>query len=109
MSNEMTVRVHADYQCFPTWVHRGHASENVAPDTLPISVGLAREFDQWGADFDATLDQDNPVDSGFRTPQEAEDFGERGERLARRLQLELGDSTRVVYYDIRKSARVAMS
>ncbi|MFJ2555433.1 MULTISPECIES: hypothetical protein [unclassified Streptomyces] len=109
MPNETTaVRVHPDYDCFPTWLHHGDDSDNVAPDTLPVSDGLARDLAAWGAEFDATLDRDNPVDSGFHTEADEQDFAARGEGLARRLQEELGAGVPVVYYDIRKSERVPM-
>ncbi len=108
MSDEPTVRVHAEYDCYPTWVHQGEDVENVPPGTLGISGPLAQELDAWADEFDAILDWDNPIDSRFRTPQVEESFVVRGEQLARRLQTELGDTARVVYYHIRKSARVTM-
>lgn len=109
MPEEKVVRVLPDYDCYPTWVRQGTDYDNVSPDTLPVSDGLARELDRWGDEYDATLDRDNPIESGFPTPEEKEDFAVRGEELARRLQRELGATAQVVYFDIRTSEHVRLS
>jgi hypothetical protein len=111
MTDETTVRVMPDYDCHPLWVHHGENvgdTENVDPHDLSVSAALAEALDRWADDYDATLDRDDPVDSGFATPAAEEDFAVRGERLARCLKEELGAAARVVYFDIRTSVNVLM-
>ncbi|MBG6136407.1 hypothetical protein [Longispora fulva] len=92
-----------DYECHPLWCH-GHGGEvNVSPHdpVLGLSSGLATDLEQWGDEFDATLNRDDPASSGFPTPQVADQFAERGVLLSRRLREELASDWVVSYFDIR--------
>lgn len=97
MPSSRIIRVDADWECWPTWLLVDGDLANVAPESLPISAGLARDLNRWADDLDATYDADNPLESGFRTEQEQNAFEERGRELARRLQEELGGTAEVVY------------
>ena len=44
----------------------------------------------WAAEFDASLDMDDPHESGFNSQQDADKFVATGYALAQRLRNELG-------------------
>ena len=48
--------------------------------------------------FDDTLVHDDPVSSGFRTPELADEFDAEGRALTLDLQRELGDAATVRYW-----------
>jgi hypothetical protein len=79
----------ADYKCFPLWEASPGVVGNINPQDLPISWPLKQELMAWAAKFDATLDIDNPVSSGFKNEELANQFQQEGEILAQRLQEEL--------------------
>jgi hypothetical protein len=85
----------ADYQCFPLW---GEGA-NIGPATLPISPGLVASLQQWATDFDATLNQDYPPDSGFADEGAERQFRTRGQALAEQLATELGDQYAITYVE----------
>lgn len=94
-----------DYGSYPTW-RPGADEYNIDPARLPISQGLADELNLWGDDYDATLVQDDPLSSSFPDEAARNAFGQRGAELAHRLAVELGDSYRVEYHDVRTGRRV---
>jgi hypothetical protein len=60
------IEVRPDYGCHPVWMDASLGSrENTDPTDLPVEPALARDLHAWAAEFDATLDQDYPPDSGF--------------------------------------------
>ncbi|MBT2492563.1 hypothetical protein J7E96_29465 [Streptomyces sp. ISL-96] len=96
------VRLAADYDCHPVWVRGSDGvNDNVAPGELPVDQGLAEDLERWGDAYDATLNRDDPMASGFPDPREEAAFAERGEELARELARQLGVGWRVTYYDPR--------
>lgn len=101
MSSGKTVRVAADYDCHPVWLRSDEGLDNIAPADLPVSRELQEDLERWGDAFDATLDRDDPMASGFRSPQDEEAFAARGAELARRLRRELGTGWQVTYFDLR--------
>jgi hypothetical protein len=84
-----------DYGCFPLWETMQEGSENVDPNSLPISASLKSEIDNWASIYDATLNEDDPINSGFKSELEEEEFRHRGMELANRLSSELGDSFKI--------------
>lgn len=84
------IKLMADYGCFPLWEASPGVVGNVAPEDLPISLSLQQRLMTWASKFDATLNQDDPSSSGFRSEQAAIEFRQEGEVLAQRLQEELG-------------------
>ncbi len=56
-----------DYGCHAVWEITQSGSENTDPDDLPISIQLAEALTVWAARYDATLDQSDPLASGFST------------------------------------------
>lgn len=94
-----TVRVMADYECYPTWLTGSAGVDNVDPAELPISGELATALLQWAQKYDATLDRDDPVSSGFPDADQEADFYAAGHKLARRLAAELSGRHPVEYFD----------
>jgi hypothetical protein len=89
------LKLMADYDCWPLWEASPGATGNVDPSDLPISESLKDRLARWAADFDATLDRDNPSQSGFSTPEEEAAFVARGLTLGTELQAELGPTFQV--------------
>ena len=83
-----TLKLMADYQCFPLW--EPSEFENVDPNELPISQELKRDLYTWMDKYDSILDWEYPPDSGFKSEQEEQQFKQDGKNLQRRLQQELG-------------------
>ncbi|MFE5125963.1 hypothetical protein [Streptomyces sp. NPDC056669] len=94
-----TVRLSADYECYPVWVLTEHELDNVAPDSLPLSKQLIEDLDRWGDEYEATYNLDDPIASGFASEEAEQSFFERGHGLARRLRDELDETWRVSYFD----------
>lgn len=91
-----TIKLMADYQCFPLWEVSPEIVGNINPQDLPISSMLKQALMMWAAKFDATLNMDDPVSSGFGSERAANEFREEGDALAQRLQEELGKNYVVV-------------
>jgi hypothetical protein len=89
------IRLMADYECFPLW----RDGRNIDPAELAISGELATALTLWAADFDATLNEEYPPDSGFADEQAEQEFRDRGRELARRLADELGGNMTVDYIE----------
>ncbi|MBB3290986.1 MULTISPECIES: hypothetical protein [unclassified Rhizobium] len=85
-----TIKVMADYQCFPLWEASPGAVGNIDPKDLPISFSLRQRLMAWAKTFDATLNIDDPLSSGFGSERERIEFREEGATLAQQLQEELG-------------------
>ena len=97
MAETRQLQVLSDYECFPLWRPGSSGVENVDPATLPVSGELAAALLRWAEEFDQTLNQDYPPDSGFPLERDRQDFLQRGRHLAGRLARELGSGYRVTY------------
>jgi hypothetical protein len=95
------IKLMADYYCHPLW-EVAPEIDNIDPSTLPISDSMQAALRAWATTFDETLDQDYPPDSGFADPEQRAAFEAEGHRLWRKLQRELGEQVRVVYYSERE-------
>jgi hypothetical protein len=84
------IKLMADYQCFPLWEASPGVVGNVDPKDLPISSLLQQKLMAWAEKFDATLNMEDPANSGFDSELAAGEFRQEGEVLAQRLQEELG-------------------
>jgi hypothetical protein len=91
------LQVLSDYECFPVWRPGPASVENVDPATLPVSEELAAALMRWAEEFDATLNQEYPPDSGFPLERDRDAFLQRGRDLAGRLARELGPGYQVTY------------
>lgn len=85
------LKLMADYGCHPLWGVAAEEIGDVDPADLPISRALAADLGRWARAYDATLDRDDPVRSGFASPEAAAAFRAEGARLAERLRIELGE------------------
>ncbi|MCE7007914.1 hypothetical protein LWC34_34595 [Kibdelosporangium philippinense] len=79
-----SIKVMAD-ESGPVWLAGGGP---VSAYELPISDTLAAELWEWAGIYDG---------DGFETLQAEQQFAERGEALAKRLAVELGDGYAVSY------------
>jgi hypothetical protein len=86
------IKLMPDYQCHPLWEASPGLVGNIDPTTLPISPGLIARLAEWAHSYDATLNLDDPLQSGFKNVAEKQSFIDVGNQLAEALQAELGDS-----------------
>jgi hypothetical protein len=90
------IKLMADYQCFPLWEASPGKVGNIDPSSLPISEELGGDLLKWADLYDATLNTDDPIRSGFKTAAERLEFAKIGTRLCQRLREELGPEFQVV-------------
>ncbi len=86
-----------DYECPPLWHDDGEAGP-IDPVDLAISAGLAGELWAWAADYDRTLNRDDPANSGFASSAEEIRFEDTGRALTRRLARELQGTAKVRWW-----------
>ncbi|MBB4929356.1 hypothetical protein F4561_000176 [Lipingzhangella halophila] len=105
----------ADFECYPLWVRDESRGDEIHENTSPHSswIGLSDELatalNHWADEFDATLDPDDPKESGFRSQEDWSRFVRRGRELAERVSGEMGEEWSVLYFDDleRKSYRIS--
>ncbi len=85
------LKLMADYGCLPLWGTAAAEIGEVDPADLRISAALVADLGHWAEAYEATLDRDDPLSSGFGSPEATAAFRAEGERLADRLRSELGD------------------
>lgn len=90
------IKLMPDYGCFPLWEASPDVVGNINPRTLSLSAGLISELEKWATQFDATLDPDDPLESGFTSSEEERDFADVGRQLCIEVQRELGQDFRVL-------------
>lgn len=86
-------RLAPDYGCLsPIWDDDwdGERTLNPDPEALGLSAGLCDALRLWQEEFERTLDQDDPRNSGFRSDAERDAFNDEGARLLHAMQRELG-------------------
>lgn len=93
----MKIRVMADYECWPIWWDGDGRVGNIAPSDLGLSDRLSADLSAWSSAYDATLNRDDPLSSGFASSDDQQQFHEWGERLANRVAEELGSDAAVRY------------
>src|SRR5690554_3321219 len=69
---------------------------NVDPNTLPISEGLKLKLEKWADMYDATLNYDDQVKSGFINPEDEARFKMEGEAIGKKLKDELGSGYTII-------------
>lgn len=93
------LRLMADYRSWPLWRDDG---DNVDPATLPISEALQARLTAWAARFDETLDDADPLMSGFFDDAAEQAFDADGHHLWAALRRELGEAWNVAYFTPRE-------
>lgn len=93
------LRIEADFGSWPLWeTEASDVATNVDPHSLPIPRDLADELEAWGEAYQATLNEDYPPESGFRSEEAATVWLREGSDLAVRLARALrGQGYRVEY------------
>ncbi|MBL0319311.1 MAG: hypothetical protein IPP74_08495 [Alphaproteobacteria bacterium] len=86
----------ADYQCYPIW-EPNTKEYNINPFSLPISLQLGNDLMKWAAQWDKTLNWDNPSNSGFNSTEEESFFISEGKRLCETLNNQLGNQFEVEF------------
>ena len=94
---QRTIKLMAEYESWPLWDMTDGQYFNIAPDSLPISADLVRSITEWAEAYEATLDPEDPMESGFDTPEDEKAFDEQGRKLWRSLRAEMFEAD-VVYY-----------
>ncbi|WP_146779526.1 hypothetical protein [Vreelandella sulfidaeris] len=92
-----SIKVMTDYQCFPIWHYGGDNVGDIDPATLPISKELVASLLAWASTYDATLNIEDPIKSGFPNESAQNEFIKKGLELAQKLKSEL-KITEVYYY-----------
>jgi hypothetical protein len=95
-----TIKVMPDYECDPLWVE---GVGNMPPSSFPISDELATLLWDWSSEYDQTLNQEYPPESGFKTKEIEQAFVEKGKELALKLKAQLGNEYNVVYFNVSSS------
>jgi hypothetical protein len=88
----------ADYFAFPLWWEAPHDPGNIDPLTLPLSSETIARLIEWADMYDATLNMDDPVASGFPDDDAELAFERAGILLWQRLREELGTAYEVWYF-----------
>jgi hypothetical protein len=92
------IRIMADYFCWPLWRYEGDSTFNVSPSDLGLPDDLSAGLLAWAAEFDATLDMDNPRDAGFPDEEVRRRWVAVGEGLTRHVAAALGPTVAVTYF-----------
>ncbi len=92
------IKLMADYDCYPIWHDSDKEVGNIDPSLLPISKNLHECLLSWVDMFDSTLNRADPILSGFKNKDDADEFYAQGEQLMKRLTFELGSDYVVNYF-----------
>jgi hypothetical protein len=87
----ISVKLMAEYECFPIWIGPLEDIENIPADSLEVSRELTSDINEWADSYEATYCPDDPISSGFKDVDSERAFAETGVSLATRLQEELGN------------------
>jgi tetratricopeptide (TPR) repeat protein len=96
-----TIKLMADYQCYPLWWVDPELVGNIDPAKLPLSQETLERLSNWASAYDATLNQDYPPDSGFASEEDAQAFEQEGINLCQQLRKELTPDYEVRYFTMR--------
>jgi hypothetical protein len=100
-----SIKVMADYGCWPLWHHQSATVGNIDPASLPISSSLASAFAVWSSMYDSRLNLSDPAATSWANA-ELLAFVSRGADLAALLQRELGTASSIFYFSERSSQLV---
>lgn len=96
---ERNFKLMPDYGCHAVWETTGGMYENTDPSDLPISPTLADRLVRWSARYDDTLNQADPIRSGFESSQERLAFEVEGRALLKELKLEMPQAE-FIYFSV---------
>jgi hypothetical protein len=92
-----SIKVMTDYHCFPLWHYGSDEVGEIEPTSLPISKELSSSIIELAVEYDETLNEKDPANSGFLSSLAEFDFIEKGLKLAQELKSVLGN-VEVYYY-----------
>ena len=73
------LKLSPEYQCSPLWVSSdGEYYENLNLDASPFNKFLRSKISDWAINFEGTLNQDYPPESGFTTFEDVVIFEQNG-------------------------------
>jgi hypothetical protein len=90
VSDARRIEVMADYGTYPLWALDDGLVGDFAPNHLGVSLELENDLWSWAADFDMSLNVDDPANSHWPEERRRHHIQE-GLALARRIKLELPD------------------
>jgi hypothetical protein len=93
-----TIKLMADYQCWPLWWTDNDAPGNIDPSTLPLTPVTVARLNQWAAQFDKRLNWNEPNATPPLTSDEVDAFEREGVSLWLKLRDELHPDYSVTYY-----------
>jgi hypothetical protein len=102
-----TIKLMADYQCYPLWNMTPGEYGDFEPQKLPISTSLQESLLDWARVYDDTLNINDPLSSGFISVDEMTAFKMQGMRLAEQMRAEL-EPNFIVLVKINASVRQQM-
>jgi hypothetical protein len=95
------LKIMPEYGCFPIWIiGKEGFFENVDPAQLPISDNQKAQLHHYREQYDKTLNQDYPPDSGFASEKEAIEFEHSGIFIWQQLFNEIGAQYDISYYSV---------
>lgn len=104
-----TLRIAAEYMCFPTWVVAEHGGlENPDPADVGLPDDVAADLMAWSDEYDAIYPEDDPGSAAFSSAKAEASFYERGRALAQRAADVVSDRFTVVYRDRRGDGDVVV-
>ncbi|MEO8117509.1 MAG: hypothetical protein ABI653_07645, partial [Bacteroidota bacterium] len=68
------IKIMPDYNCFPLWKIDKNIVENISPLELTITESLKELLFNWQKKYDNTLNQFDPITSGFKNQLEEDEF-----------------------------------
>ncbi|WP_125901357.1 hypothetical protein [Methylobacterium indicum] len=92
-----TIKLMAEFKCFPLWEEIDGGVLDIDPKDLPISETLKEDLYKWMKSFDDIYDADYPPDSEFKNKYDEEKFVEIGEKISKNLENELGKEYKIIY------------
>ncbi|PHJ58024.1 hypothetical protein VF14_20620 [Nostoc linckia z18] len=97
-----TIKLMADYGCYPLWWATSDRAGDIDPETLLLSKETISRLEKWAEVYDAKLNWENPGDSvGFSSPEAEAAFEDEGISLWKQLQKELAPNYQVIYFSNR--------
>lgn len=79
----VNLRLRPEFGCWPLW--DADTGENVSHYHVDVSLDLAERIENWDDRFQLIYKEDDPVSSGFASPEEEQAYIEEGRAIAREL------------------------
>lgn len=101
-----SIKLMTDYSSYPIWWHGTNIIDDevlagsINPKDLPLSENTVYRLMRWQEKWDAILNQEDPSQSGFATPEEEQSFEREGFYLWYIVQEELKDKYHVAYFSV---------